>query len=91
MRDLILLFVHILATYIRLVRPGGVRSVLAESALLKHQLLILNRSRCRAPNLRVSDRLIAGLSALLVPPRRLVRSEVVVKPLTFRPNTRRGQ
>jgi hypothetical protein len=45
MRDLILLFVHILATSIRLVRPGGVRSVLAESALLKHQLLILNRSR----------------------------------------------
>ena len=55
MRDLILLFVHVLATSIRLARPGGVRSVLAESVLLKHQLLILNRSRRRAPNLRVSD------------------------------------
>jgi transposase InsO family protein len=66
MRDLILLFVHILATSIRLARPGGVRSVLAESVLLKHQLMILNRSRRRAPNLRVSDRLIAGLCALLV-------------------------
>src|SRR4030095_13467202 len=60
MRDLILLFVHVLATSIRLARPGGVRSVLAESVLLKHQLLILNRSRCRAPNLRASDRWIAG-------------------------------
>jgi hypothetical protein len=39
-----------LATSIRLTRPGGVRSVLAESVLLKHQLVILNRSR-RAPNL----------------------------------------
>jgi hypothetical protein len=52
MRDLIILFVHVLATSIRLARPGGVRSVLAESVLLKHQLLILNRSRRRAPNLR---------------------------------------
>ena len=74
MRDLILLVVHVLATSIRLARPGGVRSVLAESVLLKHQLLILNRSRRRAPNLRVSDRMIAGLCALLVLPRRLVRS-----------------
>src|SRR5215510_3610712 len=83
MRDLILLFVHILATSICLARPGGVRSVLAESVLLKHQLLILNRSRRRAPNLRVSDRLIAGLCALLVLPRRLVRLAVVVKPSTL--------
>jgi hypothetical protein len=36
MRDLIFLFVHVLATSIRLARPGGVRSVLAESVLLKH-------------------------------------------------------
>jgi hypothetical protein len=82
MRNLILLFVHIVATSIRLVRPGGVRSVLAESVLLKHQLVILNRSR-RAPNLRASDRLIAGLCALLILPRRLVRSAVVVKPSTL--------
>ena len=37
MRDLILLFVHVLATSIRLARPEGVRSVLVESALLKPQ------------------------------------------------------
>ena len=44
----------------RLVRPGGVRAVLAESVLLRHQLLILNRSRHPGPNLRTSDRLITG-------------------------------
>ncbi len=80
MRDLILLFVHVVTVLIRLVRPGGVRAVLAESVLLRHQLLILNRSRDRAPNLRTSDRLIAGLCAILVLPRRLVRSAIVVKP-----------
>ena len=52
MRDLLILFVHVIATYARLMGPGGIRSVVAESVLLKQQLLILNRSRQRAPNLR---------------------------------------
>src|SRR2546428_5051591 len=83
MREFIILFLHALTMVVRLVRAGGMRSVLAESILLKHQLLILNRSRRRAPNLRASDRLIAGLCALLVLPRRLVRSAIVVKPSTL--------
>jgi hypothetical protein len=39
-------------------KPGGLRAVVGESALTRHQLLILNRSRKRAPSLRVSDRII---------------------------------
>ena len=50
MRDLIILFVHAVTTVVRVVRPGGVRAVIAESVLTKHQLLILNRSRRRVPN-----------------------------------------
>lgn len=42
------------------------RSILSESLLLKHQLLILNRSRVRAPNLRSIDRIIASLCAGLM-------------------------
>ena len=61
MRDFILVFVHVIVTVIRLVGPGGLRSVAAESALIRHQLLILNRGRKRAPNLRASDRIAAGL------------------------------
>jgi hypothetical protein len=74
MRDLILLFVYVVTILIRLVRPGGVRAVLAESVLLRHQLLILNRSRHRTPNLRPSDRLIAGLCAILVGPSKILAS-----------------
>ena len=59
MRDPIILLVHLIATLARLMGPGGLRSVVAESLLVKHQLLILNRSRHRAPNLRVSDRILA--------------------------------
>ena len=47
MRDLAVLFLHLLATVARLAGPGGARSVVAESVLVKHQLLILNRSRKR--------------------------------------------
>jgi hypothetical protein len=63
-RDLAVLFLHLVATVARLAGPGGVRSVVAESVLVKHQLLILNRSRKRSPNLRFSDRVVAGLSFL---------------------------
>jgi hypothetical protein len=44
MREIMLLLVHLLITLARLARPGGVRSVIAESVMIKHQLLILNRS-----------------------------------------------
>ena len=68
MRHVVVLFIHLLATLIRLLGPGGVRSIVAESLLLKHQLLILNRSRQRSPNLSPWDRILAGWMALLVVP-----------------------
>jgi transposase InsO family protein len=83
MRDLVILFIHVIVTLARLAGPGGVRSVVAESVLVKHQLLVLNRSRRRAPHLRVSDRIIAGFCALLIRPARLVRSAIVLKPSTL--------
>ena len=83
MRDLVILFVHLIVTLARLAGPGGIRSVVAESVLVKQQLLILNRSRQRSPNLRSSDRLVAGLCALLIRPARLIRSAIVLKPSTL--------
>jgi putative transposase len=83
MRDLVILLVHVITTVLRLVRPGGVRAVVAESVLAKHQLLILNRSRRRAPNLRVLDRLIAGFCSLWIRPRRYRRVAIAFKPSTF--------
>ena len=83
MRDLVILFVHIIATLARLLGPGGIRSVVAESVLIKQQVLILNRSHHRSPSLRSSDRLVAGLCALLIRPARLIRSAIVLKPSTL--------
>ena len=66
MRDLAVLALHLLVTVARLAGPGGVLSVVAESVLVKQQLLILNRSRKRSPNLRPLDRVVASLCTLVM-------------------------
>src|SRR5262249_46249272 len=83
MRDLVVLFVHFGVTIARLTRPGGIRSVVAESILIKHQLEILNRNRKRAPNLRSLDRIIVGFCALFIRRARLIRSAVTLQPSTL--------
>jgi transposase InsO family protein len=83
MRDLFMLAIHLLVTLVKLFRPGGVRAVAAESLLLKHQLLISNRSRHRAPNLSTLDRLVLGLTTLLVSPRRIPKLGALIKPATL--------
>src|SRR5262249_39763822 len=67
----------------KLLRPGGVRSVMAESLLLRHQLIISSRARRRAPNLNSFDRFILGLGSLFVPANRFSKLAVVLKPRTL--------
>jgi len=83
MRHLVILLVHLITAVLRLVRPGGVRAVVAESVLAKHQLLILDRSRRRAPNLHTLDRLIAGFCSLWIKPSRLRRVAIAFRPSTL--------
>ena len=79
-RDFTLLCVHVIVTTARLASTGGLGSVVAESVLLRHQLLILNRGRKRAPNLRATDRIAAGLFTLFIRQARILRSAIVLKP-----------
>src|SRR5437870_9174539 len=83
MRDLVILAIHLLATSAKLLRPGGVRAVAAESLLLKHQLLISNRARQRAPNLTPIDRFVLGLTTLFVRPNRIPKLGALIKPATL--------
>jgi putative transposase len=72
-----------LVTLARLARPGGIRAVAAESLAVKHQLLIMKRSRRRGPNLTRWDRVILGFCTLLMSPRRLSKVAVVLKTSTL--------
>src|SRR6202171_1066536 len=83
MRDFLILIVHLVITLARLTRPAGLRMVVAESVLVRHQLLILNRGRKRAPNLRPTYRMIAGMCSLFISPARFFRSAIVLKPSTL--------
>jgi transposase InsO family protein len=74
---------HLLVALARLARPGGIRAVAAESLALKHQLLIIQRSQRRSPRLTRTDRLMLGLYALLVSPKRLPKMTVTLKTSTF--------
>jgi hypothetical protein len=80
MRDCLVLLVHLIVT---VGKAGRLRGVVAESVLVRHQLLILNRGCKRAPNLHTADRLIDGLCTLLIRPSRLLRSAIVLKPVTL--------
>ncbi|MGD8841841.1 MAG: hypothetical protein PVJ83_00075 [Gammaproteobacteria bacterium] len=51
MKDLLILIAHLLTTIARFLGPDGAKSVVADSLLMKQQLLVMGRSRQRAPNL----------------------------------------
>jgi hypothetical protein len=77
MRDLVILFIHLITTVARLASPGGIRSVVAESvsrqtSTADPQSLAPSRSQSR-----FSDRLVAGRCALFMRPSRLIRSAIV--------------
>ena len=55
MKDLLILLAHLLTTVAKLLGPGGARAIVADSLLMKQQLLVIHRSRRRAPNLAAND------------------------------------
>ena len=83
MRSVILLTVHILVVLAKMLRPGGIKAVIAENLLLKHQLNVLGRSRRKAPNLKTSDRFTLGGLSLFISTRRLLTATVIIKPSTL--------
>lgn len=83
MKDLLVLAVHLITTITKLMGPGGAKVIVAEGLLMKQQLLVVNRSRQRAPNLSALDRFLFGFWSLSLNPRRISRSAVIIKPSTL--------
>ena len=50
---------------------------------MKQQLLIINRSRQRAPNLTPADRMLLGFWSLFLSPCRIERAAVILRPSTL--------
>ncbi|MDW3095017.1 MAG: integrase core domain-containing protein [Gammaproteobacteria bacterium] len=83
MKDVLLLAIHFVTLLIRLLQPSGIKAVAAENLTLKKQLLVIQRSRSKAPNLTTMDRLIFGWLAMLLSPKRISRSCIILKPSTL--------
>ena len=83
MKDLLVLLAHLLTTMAKLLGPGGAQAIVADSLLMKQQLLVINRSRRRAPNLSALDRFLLGFWSLFLNPRHLRRAAVIIRPSTL--------
>ncbi len=83
MKDLLVLLVHLSTTIAKLLGPGGAKAVVADSLLMKQQLLVINRSRQRAPNLSALDRFLLGFWSLFLNPRHLRRAAIIIRPSTL--------
>ena len=83
MKDLLVLLVHLLTTIAKLLGPGGAKAIVADSLLIKQQLLVINRSRQRAPNLSAIDRFLFGFWSQFLNPRHLRRAAVIIRPSTL--------
>ncbi len=83
MRALFEFTVHFVITLFTLLKPGGVKAIASENLLLRRQLIVAQRARRRAPNLKTSDRFIFALLCSLISLNRLRKVTIIVKPDTF--------
>jgi transposase InsO family protein len=83
MRELLILLLDLLSAVARLLGPGGAKALVAENLLIKHQLLVLARSRQRAPNLRPRDRVLPGFWSLFLGRARFEKVAVALRPATL--------
>ena len=77
------LLVHLIVSLVRLLKPGGMKVVMAETMIMKQQLIVMNRGRARAPKLGTSDRFLFGLLAHFIHERRLHKVAVIIRPATI--------
>jgi putative transposase len=83
MPEIIELLVHFVATAIKLLKPGGVKVVKAETIAVKQQLIVMNRVRMRSPALVARDRFLFRLLAMIIGERRLQKAAVILRPATI--------
>ena len=80
----ILQFMFLLITAVfKLSKPGGAKAIIAGNICLRQQLITINRTRERAPNLSHWERFILAISVSIIKARRLSRIAVILKPTTL--------
>ena len=83
MKNIFMVCIYLVSLTNTLLRLGGMKAVIAENLILKQQVLLLTRSRKRAPDLSPLDRFLLGLWTIFLDPRRIKRAAILVKPPTL--------
>ncbi len=83
MKKLITYISSCIVLWLRLLSPGGVRAIVAENIMLRHQLITLSHGQKRAPKLTFFDKITFGILATMVNAKRLARIAIVLKPATL--------
>ncbi|MEP7306184.1 MAG: hypothetical protein ABJA98_11760 [Acidobacteriota bacterium] len=83
MKDLLLTLLHLAVVTAKLCGPGGVRAVIAENLVIKQQLIVLRRTRRRAPSLTLRDRLLCGFASLFLRAGRIRKVAIAIRPSTL--------
>jgi len=82
MKHFIYLVLHAVTLLFSCLKPGGIKALAAENLVLKQQLIVIRRSRARAPRLTTADRLIFGWLSMLMNPGRILKSAIIIAPPT---------
>ena len=83
MPETIELLIHFFVSAIKLLKPGGVKAVMAETITMKQQLIVMNRGKKRSPVLTTPDRFLFGALAIFIGGSRLKKIAVIIKPTTL--------
>ena len=85
MKILLLILAHLLTTLAKLLGPGGAKAIVADSLLMKQQLLIINRSRqrCTQSDCLSDLRCCSGFWSLFLSPHHIQRAAVILRPSTL--------
>jgi len=83
MRYLLLFPYHLMACFIKLLKPGGIKSIAAENLILRQQIIVIKRTRQRSPRLTQADRTLFAILAQIIPQRRLQKLAIIVQPATI--------
>ena len=78
MKDLLILWVHLLTAIAKLLGKGGVSSSVADSLLMKQQLVITRRHQRRSPRLISLNRFLFGFWSLFLNPHQIIRATVSI-------------
>ena len=83
MKNPLTLLAQLLTTIAKLLWPGGVRAVVADRRLTKQQLIVIERSRRRVPDLSALDRIQLSFRSLFQIPHRLPWTAMIIRPSTL--------